>query len=717
MCISGHDNLAQKVKQSFIGALVPSVAIPSFVSLFKVEKYGDLTLTKRVMCKNKALIVVLSGRVELLVNKVEGERLSTKFQGQSDNIIHRRLNLMTSKKDAICSYDPGDIISFFGCTEFDSNFNTDGSFNFDNDTNITLTAAASDTKIAFINNDDLNTFLESNPKLTSLKSICQVSLSSMLSGLNLYKGVPSKQLDLLSLFMKVSFVVEDSLVNTHPAKELKTKQLRRHSASPQCAMLLQGVLSKVSDQDLESMEPLFTLPPRKTKKNGPKDMFSMTRAVSSVAMSSSRYSSIHVFDESAAQHRSTHEKLNVGYTFGMRALFYKSKVEGFSLSMEPEPDNIYAFSTCIIGELSIPALKSLLGNSNSTFTKHMKLNFTRQAMEAVEDSIPFVAEMPKDKKEKLVKELRLIFFDDGDKLFSEGDPGDALYIIVDGCVQETKNNTTEAFHSTEYVGEMAIMSEDVHRSTAVAIQKTFAIEMTAKSFNDIFNNNSESSEVKIRMAGKRVELQVILDYPQTYALFEKFLKKEHNEENISFYHSVKRYDVMLHLVGDKMTKLASKAVPKSPSSASFSDMSDAAMESHQHASNAATSDLLLSLAHSIRELLDIAQADCATFIDEGSKEQVNVSGTTRLAVMTEIRRIAVCKSAYDELISSDAASVQAVLQAAKPLVEALSRVFDRPKKEIYEVMSKDPFHRWKQTEEVCILHASTHLLVYSAYSF
>jgi len=62
------------------------------------------------------------------------------------------------------------------------------------------------------------------------------------------------------------------------------------------------------------------------------------------------------------------------------------------------------------------------------------------------EKIPLFSSIPQDQLPGIAKQFEQAFFQKGETIFKEGDPGDSMYIIKSGSVSVyAKNNASEVF--------------------------------------------------------------------------------------------------------------------------------------------------------------------------------------------------------------------------------------------------------------------------------
>lgn len=107
---------------------------------------------------------------------------------------------------------------------------------------------------------------------------------------------------------------------------------------------------------------------------------------------------------------------------------------------------------------------------------------------------------------KLLVELFEKEYNAGEIIFSEGDNGKALYIVMSGAVDIIKNNGSgdrvlAPLGPGSYFGELALISESPRFASAVAVEKTNLLIMYKSYFDSLIKGNSRiSSRVLLNLA-------------------------------------------------------------------------------------------------------------------------------------------------------------------------------------------------------------------------
>ncbi len=94
--------------------------------------------------------------------------------------------------------------------------------------------------------------------------------------------------------------------------------------------------------------------------------------------------------------------------------------------------------------------------------------------------------------ECLANECRELVLNFGDDLFREGDPGDAMYVVLSGEVSIKKENTVVALRGPgEYFGEMTVIEEKPRTATVKAVQETRLLEILKDQFLTYFASSPQ----------------------------------------------------------------------------------------------------------------------------------------------------------------------------------------------------------------------------------
>ena len=107
---------------------------------------------------------------------------------------------------------------------------------------------------------------------------------------------------------------------------------------------------------------------------------------------------------------------------------------------------------------------------------------------------------------KLLAELFEKEYHAGEIIFSEGDNGKALYIVMSGAVNIIKregpgDKVLAPLGPGSYFGELALISETPRFATAVAVEKTNLLIMYKSYFDNLIKGNSRiSSRVLLNLA-------------------------------------------------------------------------------------------------------------------------------------------------------------------------------------------------------------------------
>ncbi len=125
--------------------------------------------------------------------------------------------------------------------------------------------------------------------------------------------------------------------------------------------------------------------------------------------------------------------------------------------------------------------------------------------------IPFFGGLPRGELIYLASALRVRLYQPGQVLFSEGEPGDTFYIVIDGHLEvvlglDTPDEKVLAvLGAGEYIGEMSLLMPGGLRSATVRIKTQARLwEMTGSDFESLLARQPHLVNTVIRVLGQRL---------------------------------------------------------------------------------------------------------------------------------------------------------------------------------------------------------------------
>jgi len=95
--------------------------------------------------------------------------------------------------------------------------------------------------------------------------------------------------------------------------------------------------------------------------------------------------------------------------------------------------------------------------------------------------------------------------DKGKKIFAEGDPGNSLFLIVNGAVDVVKGGKTiVSLGERECFGEMAILDSEPRSATIVAQKDVVLLEISREDFYDLMADEHEISQGIMKVLVRRL---------------------------------------------------------------------------------------------------------------------------------------------------------------------------------------------------------------------
>ena len=110
----------------------------------------------------------------------------------------------------------------------------------------------------------------------------------------------------------------------------------------------------------------------------------------------------------------------------------------------------------------------------------------------------------------LIKEMETLTFSRGTTIFDEGEPGDRLYIIVDGKVKlarhapDGRENLLSVMGPSDIFGELSIFDPGPRTSSAVCVTEVTAATMDSQMLKQWITDHPEISQQLLRVLARRL---------------------------------------------------------------------------------------------------------------------------------------------------------------------------------------------------------------------
>jgi CRP-like cAMP-binding protein len=96
-------------------------------------------------------------------------------------------------------------------------------------------------------------------------------------------------------------------------------------------------------------------------------------------------------------------------------------------------------------------------------------------------------------------------FTSGDQVFSEGEPGDALYLVVEGSVRVHQGDRQLAqLGPRDVFGEMAVLDSEPRSATVTAVKDSVLLKIARDDFRDILQERPEIGMGVLKVLSRRL---------------------------------------------------------------------------------------------------------------------------------------------------------------------------------------------------------------------
>jgi len=142
---------------------------------------------------------------------------------------------------------------------------------------------------------------------------------------------------------------------------------------------------------------------------------------------------------------------------------------------------------------------------------------------------PLFAGMPSDALQDLVAKLQLVSLEVGELLFREGDPSDALYVIVEGELSVQAEGPprveTSRLAAGTFIGEVALMTDQPRSATVICVQPAELLRIDRQTLSLVLANHGDVLRAVLRFVRDRL----VDRWMRTSPLFRPFNDAERIE--------------------------------------------------------------------------------------------------------------------------------------------------------------------------------------------
>ncbi len=142
---------------------------------------------------------------------------------------------------------------------------------------------------------------------------------------------------------------------------------------------------------------------------------------------------------------------------------------------------------------------------------------------------PLFAGLPKEALEALVSNLTLVSLEQNAVLFREGDPGDALYVIVEGEVSVQAEGPPRVEMARlgpgSFIGEVALMTDQPRSATVAAVQTSELLRIDRHTLSRVLADHGDVLRAVLRFVRDRL----VDRWMRTSPLFRPFTDEQRGE--------------------------------------------------------------------------------------------------------------------------------------------------------------------------------------------
>lgn len=124
-------------------------------------------------------------------------------------------------------------------------------------------------------------------------------------------------------------------------------------------------------------------------------------------------------------------------------------------------------------------------------------------------SIDLFSQIPGEDLSQIAQITDEVQFEEGDEVFREGEPGDSLYLVIEGKIRIHRGgNEVATLGARQVFGEMALLDSDARSATAGAISVVTCLRISSDDFNEILAEKGEIAIGIIRVLSRRLRMAI-----------------------------------------------------------------------------------------------------------------------------------------------------------------------------------------------------------------
>jgi CRP-like cAMP-binding protein len=124
-------------------------------------------------------------------------------------------------------------------------------------------------------------------------------------------------------------------------------------------------------------------------------------------------------------------------------------------------------------------------------------------------SVSIFSEIPSEILAEIAQVSSEVEAEAGKLIFSQGDLGDSLYVVVDGCVRvHDGNHTLNTLGTSEVFGEMALLDPAPRLASVTAEDDTRLLRIDQESFFELMEDQPQVAQGVIRVLTRRLRDRV-----------------------------------------------------------------------------------------------------------------------------------------------------------------------------------------------------------------